>query len=614
MSRIECISNRSIRIIASYVKNKLGHHDGLFEGIPHPHERYASCEEYFLNEDEWTTFENFHKIFRRAKEMVGEEYFYFKCGASSAALRSWGRLHYFVRIFATPCDGYRRIPFFNKTFNDTKDIDIILPPAYNRTLGKIRTILRVEYHEDIDANTDYMGNPYLRGILSSIPTIWGLRPASVKQPLNAFDPEILLVDEPEFAPYGLDPCFEGHHLSVREPQSGKRRIVGKRVLLLPEVLNGYRVYIGKFVDPSDATDIPRTDLQEALLITETVQVDGRIILKAGEIFKAPYFILDITYDGLSLIDRVSQAVRFRRKPEEASKGLIETINLLRKTIEARNRAYHDLERLNAQLFEAKKRVDEYARTLEEKVEERTAELREAQEGLLLFNRELGDKVKEQVEQLRRYDALRRYLSPNLTAKILSSGETLGAEPQRKMMTVLFSDIRNFSAFTDSLEPEELFHLLDRYLEEMTNLVHRYEGTLNKIIGDGLLVFFGDPVPMEDHAERAVNMAIDMQKRVAALKGEWRQYGHELGVGIGINTGYMSVGNIGSDMHKDYTVIGNQVNVAARLESLAKKGQILISQRTFSRAKGFIQAERVGEIRVKGIHNPIITYNVLVADP
>ena len=178
------------------------------------------------------------------------------------------------------------------------------------------------------------------------------------------------------------------------------------------------------------------------------------------------------------------------------------------------------------------------------------------------------------------------------------------------MTVLFSDIRNFSALTENLEPEEIFELMDRYISEMTTLIHQYEGTLNKIIGDGLLVFFGDPIPMEDHAWRAVTIAVEMQKMVSRLKDEWLQYGHELTIGIGINTGYMTVGNIGSDSHRDYTVIGHQVNVAARLESFAKPGQILVSQRTYSRVKDLVDAEKIGEIRVKGVHDPVLIYNVI----
>ena len=153
--------------------------------------------------------------------------------------------------------------------------------------------------------------------------------------------------------------------------------------------------------------------------------------------------------------------------------------------------------------------------------------------------------------------------------------------------------------------------MDKYLSEMTKIIHQYDGTLNKIIGDGLLVFLGDPIAMDDHARRAVMMAIDMQKAVVELRNDWHQYGYELEIGIGINTGYMNVGNIGSDSHKDYTVIGNQVNVASRLVALAKPGQILISQRTYSRVKDFVNVKSEGEIKVKGIHNPVPTYNVKV---
>ena len=162
---------------------------------------------------------------------------------------------------------------------------------------------------------------------------------------------------------------------------------------------------------------------------------------------------------------------------------------------------------------------------------------------------------------------------------------------------------------DNLEPEELFDLLHNYISEMTKIVYRYDGTLNKIIGDGMLIFLGDPVPMDDHAQRAVMMGIEMQKKTEELKKDWRYFGYEFGMGIGINTGYMTVGNIGSEMQLDYTVIGNQVNVASRLESNAKAGQILVSQRTYSSVYDLVEADKIGEITVKGIHNPVMTYNV-----
>ncbi len=609
MTRVDCISNRNTKIIATYVASKLGHHAPLFEGLPFPKDRYPSPDDFFLNEDEWTTFDNFQKIFRKAKDLVGEPYFYFNCGTSSASLKSWGRLDYFIRVFASPTDGFKRLPFFNKNFNDTKDMEVILPPSYDKASGKLRTILTIRFHNDFDPHQDYMGDPYLRGIVSSIPTIWGLEPAMIKQPLIPYDPEILFNEEPEFISFDLDVRVENELLTLRDPSNRERMVVGQRILLEPEFVNGKQVFLGKYAEPSGGSPRNMHDHREAILITKTFRVSDRIILKQGEIFKAPYFVLDIVYDRLSLAKRLSQVFKIRRSSAEPATGLVETINQLRESIEARNKAYQALEKTNEELREAKAKVQDYAQTLEQKVEERTADLTKAKQELLLFSRGLEDKVNAQVKELERYNTLRRYVSPKLADQILSSGQVLGPGTQRKMMTVLFSDIRNFSLLTDSLEPEEIFHLLDKYLSEMTKLIHKYDGTLNKIIGDGLLVFFGDPIPIKNHAKLAVLMGIDMRNKIRELREEWLQYGHELGVGMGINTGYMTVGNIGSDIYKDYTVIGNQVNVAARLESLAKPGQILVSQRTYSRVRDVVEVEKVGEIKVKGIHNPIITYNV-----
>jgi class 3 adenylate cyclase len=609
MSRIDCVNNRNIKILATYVAHKLGDYGDLFNGLPYPTDRYSSAEDFFLNEDEWTTSENFYTLFRRAKSMVGERYFYFYCGYSSAHLRSWGRLDYFVRIFSSPSDGFKRLPFFTKQFSDMKEMEVLTPPAYDRNTGKIRTLLKLTYHEDTEANKDYIGHTFTRGLIASIPTIWGLKPASIKQLLNAHDPEILFKVEPDLAAFDLDMRVDNDLVTVKNPGDGQRMVVGKKILLEPDSVNGQRVFLGRYGDYSQDALRSGGNRKEALLMTETVQASDRVLLKAGEIYKAPYFILDITYDRFSFVDRLSHIFPFHRKHQENGAGLIETIDRLRETIAARNQAYQELARANLELKEAKSKVDEYARTLEEKVDERTRELKKAQESLTHFNQGLEAKVKDHVEQLRRYDELRRYLSPKLCERILSTGDRLGAEPQRKMMTVVFTDIRNFSSYTENLEPEELFPLLDKYLAEMTKMIHQYDGTLNKIIGDGLLIFFGDPIPIPDHAEKAVLMAVEMQKKVCELKDEWLEYGHEFGVGIGINTGYMTVGNIGSDIHKDYTVIGNQVNVASRLESLARPGQILISQRTYSKVKHLVQVEKVGAIQVAGLRDPVVTYDV-----
>ena len=604
MSRNDCICNRNIKIIASYVESKLGGYDNLLDGLAYPSDRYGAPDDFFLNEDEWTTYGNFQTIIRRAKDMVGESYFYYYCGASPVNLQSWGLLNFFTRVFKSPSDGIKQVPFFNKILNDTKEIDVITPPAYDKALGKIRAILKVEHHPDIDVNEDYPVDPYRRGLISSIPTIWGLNPARISQPLTPYDPVILFNREPEFAVYDLDARMENGSLTIRDYSKHERKTIGRKVMLESVYHNGKRVCLGNYREISDENLEAVEGNSEAILITETVKADGRIICKAGEIYRAPYFILDVTFDKLSLFDRVSEVFRLRKDIEYSHHGLVETVNRLRKYSEEKNIAYKQLEIANKKLGEANRKLEQYNRNLEVKVEERTAELAE-------LNRNLQESVNKKVAEIKRYHELRRYLSPHVADRLLDSGGSLGSEPQRKVMTVLFSDIRNFSYFTDNLEPEETFHLLHRYLSEMTALIHKFGGTLNKIIGDGLMVFFNDPIPMDDHAERAIRLGIEMQREVQKLHSEWSYYGHRLGIGIGINTGYMTVGSIGSSMHKDYTIIGNQVNVASRLEAKADAGQILISQRTYSIVKDLFAVEPIETIEIKGIHHPVAIYNVIV---
>jgi class 3 adenylate cyclase len=609
MSHPECISNRNIQIIATYVASKLGGHFDLFEGLSYPSDEYARADDFFLNEDEWTTFDNFEKIFRRARRLVDEPGFFFNCGASSATFASWGRFQVFARVFAHPNDGYARLPFFNKNLDDTKEIEVLIRPAFDRRLKKMRTVLKVEFHHDMDPHRDYIGDPYLRGILSSIPTIWGLSPARIRQVMNPYDPTILLNHEPEFSHFALDVRAEGNRLMLRDPLSGQHRAVGERIVLQPEYVTGRWVFMGRHAPSSlDETDQARFR-REAFLATETVRAGDFVILEAGEIYDGPYFILDVTYDRLSPLDRIYHLFNWSRNHEQSGMGMVETIDRLRMTIKAKNDAYRALSKTNMVLEEAKERLAEQTRDLELKVKQRTQALQLAHEDLMRMNRELESTVKAQVLQLQRYHELRRYLSPKLTEEILRQGQEFGTEPRRKIMTVVFSDMRGFSSLTDSLEPEEIFQILNQYHSEMVRIIHRHEGTLNKIIGDGLLIFFGDPIAMEDHAERAVYMAVDMQRKVAQLQNEWQAFGQPIGVGIGISTGFMTLGTIGSDYFKDYTVIGTQVNLAARLESMAKPGQILVAHRTYSRVKHHVEAEAIGEIKVKGIHSPVMVYNV-----
>ena len=601
MTQPDCISNRNLKIIDAYVKNRLGRECDLFEGLSRP-DGYPSAESFFLNEDQWTTYDNFNRVFRRAKKKLGESDFFFNCGLSSAQLRSWGRFHYFVRVFASPVDGYKRLPFFNKNFNDTKDIEILHPPVYDPSLRKIKTVLKITFHEDFEPDADYIGDAFMRGILSSIPTIWNLPPARIEQPLSPYNPEVVFNQDPEFVDSRLDVRVMDGCMSLRDPADGERIIVGKTVLLEPETVNHESLYLGKYRPITADMKGIGPALKKAILITRTFSLNGQNILQQGDFFGAPYCILHVTFDRTSMGHRISQALRFTKKKSDMGNEVSEIINQLRESIKDKNQT-------NVKLKEANRELRKARDLLDAKVAERTAELEKARADLIHLNQGLEKKVSEQLLDLKRHDQLRRYLSPNLVETILANDGELGTEPQRKLLTIVFTDIRGFSTLTDNLEPEELFQLLSHYFSVMIDIVHQYDGTLNKIIGDGLLVFFGDPIPMEDHAERAVRMAVQMQRAAMRLKQEWNRYDHELGLGIGINTGYVTVGNVGSEMHRDYTIIGNQVNVASRLENLAKPGEILISRRTLSLLDDARTVKEMGDIQVKGIHNPVKTYRV-----
>ena len=608
MTQPDCISNRNFKIIDAYVKSRVDVECNLFKGLPRP-DGYPLAESFFLNEDQWTSYDNFSRVFRRARKLVGEADFFFNCGLSSAQHRSWGRFHYFVRVFASPADGYKRLPFFNKNFNDTKDIEIIHPPSYDPASRKIKTLLKIIFHDDFDPDVDYIGDAFMRGILASIPTIWSLPPARITQSLSPYDPVVVFNKDPEFADSRLEVRVQDGRMSFREPVTGERIVVGKEVLLEPETVNDKKLYLGKYRELQADPEGIAQDFRKAILITRTFSIGGLEMLRAGEFFRAPYCILEVAFDRMSVGHRISEALRSNNKKLETGAEVTEIINQLRETIKEKNQTNVKLEKANQELRKTGDRLDMANQELEVKVNERTAELEKARADLIHLNKGLEEKVNEQLLELKRHDQLRRYLSPNLVETILANDGALGTEPQRKLLTIVFTDIRGFSGLTDSLEPEELFQLLSHYLSVMIEIVHQYDGTLNKIIGDGLLVFFGDPVPMEDHAERAVKMAVQMQQTVNRLKQEWNSYDHELGVGIGINTGYVTVGNVGSDTHRDYTIIGNQVNVASRLENLANPGEILISKRTLSLLDDSRAAEEMGNIQVNGIHNPIKTYRI-----
>ena len=240
----------------------------------------------------------------------------------------------------------------------------------------------------------------------------------------------------------------------------------------------------------------------------------------------------------------------------------------------------------------------------------TAQLGSLYRDLETLNTDLQETVQRKVLELHRAARLRRYVSPQLADSILAGDTEVDLGSSRKYLTVFQSDIRGFTEMAERMEPEHLVDELNAYLSEMTDIVFRHGGTLDKYIGDAILVFFGDPVPQEDQAQRAVKMALEMQDRVEELADHWTEtYGESFRIGIGITTGWVNVGNIGSSARSDYTVLGNEVNLAARLSDRAQPGEILVSDRTMMKAQGMVSGEVVDEVTFKGVSRPIKIYSL-----
>ena len=225
-------------------------------------------------------------------------------------------------------------------------------------------------------------------------------------------------------------------------------------------------------------------------------------------------------------------------------------------------------------------------------------------------RTLTDKVKQQVVEIERMSRLKRYLAPQVAETILKSEDDNPFKSHRREITVVFLDLRGFSAFSDSAEPEEVMELLRSYHAEMGRLIFKFAGTLERFAGDGMMVFFNDPIPCEDHTEKAVRMALEMRDRVKELRPGWLKKGYDLDLGVGLANGYATLGNIGFEGRMDYGAVGNVINLAARLCSKAKGGQILTNRKTLSKIEDFVEAEPLEEMYLKGFACPVAPFNIV----
>ncbi len=241
--------------------------------------------------------------------------------------------------------------------------------------------------------------------------------------------------------------------------------------------------------------------------------------------------------------------------------------------------------------------------LHDRVQSQSAELAE-------WNKMLEQRVRDQLAQLERLGRLKRFFAPQLAELIVSGEADDPLKTHRRELTVVYLDLRGFTAFAESAEPEEVMNILHEYHAAMGTLILEYEGTLEHFAGDGMMIFFNDPVPVPNSPERAIRMTLAMRERVKELTVKWRKLGYDLDFGVGIAQGYATIGAIGYEGRWEYGAIGSVPNLAARLCGEAKPGEILASQRLLGSIEELVEAEAAGELSLKGFHRPIAAYNII----
>jgi class 3 adenylate cyclase len=244
------------------------------------------------------------------------------------------------------------------------------------------------------------------------------------------------------------------------------------------------------------------------------------------------------------------------------------------------------------------------------VQQQAGKLEAQSQELGKLNQQLEQRVADQVGEIERMSRLRRFLPPQVADLIVASGSEKQLESHRREITALFCDLRGFTGFSESSDPEDVMALLRDYHAAIGEIIIKYSGTLERYAGDGVMIVFNDPVPVDNPALQAVLMALDMRVAIGGLIKSWRDLGHDLGFGIGIAHGFATLGTIGFEGRRDYAAIGTVSNVASRLCDEAKPGQILISPRVRQAVERAITVEPIGEFALKGLRRPMAAYNVV----
>jgi class 3 adenylate cyclase len=266
---------------------------------------------------------------------------------------------------------------------------------------------------------------------------------------------------------------------------------------------------------------------------------------------------------------------------------------------------------NARLFTE---VDHKSRELQDAngiVSQQASKLQEQTEQLKDWNKSLEERVETQLGEIERIRKLERFLAPQVAQLIASSDSPEGLlTSQRREVTVVFCDLRGFTAFTEATEPEEAMNVLREYHAALGQLIFKYEGTLDKYAGDGVMILFNAPIQFEDHTQRAVKMAVEMRDIIGPLTERWRNRGHSLGFGIGIALGYATLGQVGFEQRLEYAAIGSVTNLASRLCSEAQPNQIVVSRRVYGMVEQWVEGKPIDDLNLKGFNHPVLAAEIL----
>jgi class 3 adenylate cyclase/HAMP domain-containing protein len=266
---------------------------------------------------------------------------------------------------------------------------------------------------------------------------------------------------------------------------------------------------------------------------------------------------------------------------------------------------------NARLFSEVNQKSHELQVAHSTVQQQAATLQEQRDQLKDWNKSLEDRVETQLGEIERIRKLERFLAPQVAQLIASSDGHEGLlDSHRREVTVVFCDMRGFTAFTEQTEPEEAMNVLREYHAALGELIFRYEGTLDRYAGDGVMILFNAPIQFEDHVKRAVKMSVEMRDTIGALTQRWRNRGHNLGFGIGIALGYATLGQIGFEQRLEYAAIGSVTNLASRLCDEAKAGQIVVSRRVYGMVEQWVDGRPIDDLNLKGFNHPVLAAEIL----